>query len=122
VSSGLRYTQEEVDAFNARRKGNLAMYHTDSDPGPESDLQDRIETWCRDNGFPFFHDRSRKCNEPGFPDLVIALRGGRTLWIELKSRNGKMRKEQEAWRLKLLHLSHEHHVIRSFKRFLEVIG
>ncbi|MCE5335578.1 MAG: VRR-NUC domain-containing protein [Desulfobacteraceae bacterium] len=120
MAGGLRFTQEQVDAFNARRKGNPAMHHTDADPGPESSLQERIEKWCRENGFPFFHDRSRGWNEPGFPDLVIALRCGKTLWIELKSKDGRLKSEQEKWRLQLMALGHEHFVIRSFKRFLEV--
>jgi hypothetical protein len=118
-----RMALKNVQIREADLKAHIEAYPPDEcDPGPESELQERIEKWCKENGFPFFHDRSRNKNEPGFPDLVIALRDGRTLWIELKSKDGRLKKDQEKWRLQLMALGHEHHVIRSFKRFMEVVN
>jgi len=34
---------------------------------------------------------------PGVPDIII-LHAGRTIWIELKSRKGKLSETQEGWR------------------------
>jgi hypothetical protein len=88
---------------------------------PESKLQAQIEKWCKDNGFPYYHDYSRGKNKPGFPDIIIALPGGWALWLELKSKTGRLSKEQEQWRLKLMALGHEHYVIKSYRQFLEVV-
>ncbi len=123
----MRLTEAQLAEYQERQRRRGFALPLSDDPidcteEPERALQAVIETWCEQSGFPFFHDRSRGKNEPGFPDLVIALLGGRTLWIELKSKGGKMRKEQEQWRLRLMHLGHEHHVIRNFKRFLEVVN
>jgi hypothetical protein len=123
----MNWTEEQLAEYqlkSARWKNGVSVQEVkgkEVDPGPESDLQSRIEDWCRNNGYPFFHDRSRGKNAPGFPDLVIALRAGKTLWLELKSKTGTMEKEQHQWRLMLMHLGHVHHVIRSFKAFLRIV-
>jgi hypothetical protein len=38
----------------------------------------------------------------GFPDVVLAKPGRRTLWVEVKSTKDKLRPEQEMWRDVLL--------------------
>ena len=124
--AGSNWTEADVNAYNLRRKIKVAESvpeTTDApDQGQESDLQEKIGKYCREHGFPFYHDRSRKKNAPGFPDLVIALKGGRTLWLELKSKKGVMLKEQKEWRLQLLALEHEHHICRSYKHFLSIVN
>ncbi len=129
-----RWTEEQLAAYRERiAKAPPLSFNVDNshctisvvedpDPDPESNLQEKIEKYCREHGFPFFHDRSRKKNAPGFPDLVIALKGGRTLWLELKSKGGVMSKEQKEWRLQLLALGHEHHIVKSYRGFMQIIG
>lgn len=122
----MRMTEDELAAFEERSrkwKSPVAEPVDDvPDPGLERDLQKRIEDYCDDHAYPWFHDRSRKVNEPGFPDLVIALPAGRTLWLELKSKNGRMSEEQKQWRMMLMHLGHCHGVPKSFRAFLRIVS
>jgi hypothetical protein len=92
------------------------------DDGPESRIQGRIEDLCRRRGYFLFHDRSKKVNAPGLPDLIIALPGGRTVWLELKSKGGRMSPEQTLVINQLLLLGHEVHIVRSFKAALASIA
>jgi len=125
------FTQEWLDDYNRKRGIGPPLFtpavvpwespSEEIDEGPESELQDKIEAYCRQEQFYFFHDRSQRANRKGFPDLVIALKAGRTLWLELKSKGGVMSAEQKQVRLQLLALGHEHHVVKSFKRFKEII-
>ena len=125
----MRWTQEQLDEYQARQNGYIPLSShsriqeskSKADEEPEHKLQAKIEKYCRDHGWYFFHDRSRGDNRPGHPDLVIAL-AGRTLWLELKSRNGRLRPEQQKVILQLLALGHEVHELKSFKRFLEIVN
>ena len=136
----LRWTPEQLEEYQARqanreRRANHSGYvpllaHSreiagkddhKADQGKESDLQGKIERYCRDHHWFFFHDRSRECNAKGFPDLVIAMPAGRVVWLELKSARGKLRPEQKQVRLMLLALGHEWYLCRSFKHFIEIV-
>lgn len=137
----LRWTPEQLEEYRTRQatrqcRANHAGYvpllaHSHeiggqkvskADPGKEIDLQGKIERFCRDHGFYLFHDRSRKQNAPGFPDFVIALPGGRVVWLELKSARGRLRPEQKKVRLMLLALGHEWHEVRSYRQFLGIVN
>lgn len=48
---------------------------------------------------------------PGVPDIIVALRDGRTLWIELKAKRGRVSPAQEAFGEGLKALGHEYYVI-----------
>lgn len=137
----LRWTPEQLEEYQARRatqgcRVNHTGYvpllahsreitRTDdrkADQGKESDLQAKIERYCRDHGFYFFHDRSREQNAKGFPDLVIAMPAGRVVWLELKGPRGRLRPEQKQVRLMLLALGQEWYEIRSYRQFVEVVN
>ena len=60
--------------------------------------------------------------QPGLPDCIIAIPGGRTLWIELKSEKGYLRTEQKLKARMLIAMGHEWHQVKSYKRFLEVVN
>jgi hypothetical protein len=53
---------------------------------------------------------------------VLALPGGRAVFLELKSESGKLRNEQKQLQRMFLFLKHEWYQVRSFKRFLEIAG
>ena len=91
------------------------------DPGLEKKLQKRVMDYCKENGWPCFHDRSRGVNEPGWIDCFIFLPGGRVVLIELKSAGGKFRKEQLHLRRVLGYNDHMVYIARSFKRVVEII-
>lgn len=134
--SSLRWSEEQLQEYEARAgrrntrpacenapQSTLSPLDDERpDPISENALQDKIEGFCTEWGFYWFHDRSRGKNKPGHPDLVIAMKGGRTLWIELKSKSGRLTADQKRVRLMLMQLGHEFHEVRSFKRFLEVVN
>lgn len=131
MAGGLRWTEEQLAQYRERRGPPARLDKSgpgfdnprDSfDHAPESDLQRKCEDLCTERGLPFFHDRSRGKNRPGFPDLVIALPGGRTAWCELKKpKTGRLTDDQKRWRLMLLHLGHEWYEVRSFRQFCGIV-
>ena len=124
----MNWTQEQLEEYKAKQPQLFNDQHihwkdavTDEpDPGPESDLQNRILNWCRQKGYPVWHDWSRNTNQAGWPDLTIYMPEGKILLIELKSGNKKLRKEQQELRKMLAWLNHNVHVVRSFKHFMEI--
>ena len=92
------------------------------DPGPEKVLQNKILKWCKQRGYPVFHDNSRRKNIAGWPDLTIVMEDSKVLFVELKSAGGKLRKEQQHLKQVFHWLKHEIHVVKSFKRFLEIVS
>lgn len=92
---------------------------------PESVLQGKITAWAKDHGYPIQSNRqtrnARGLLTPGWPDVCLILRG-RVVWIELKAGKGRMTEEQVKMRIRFLHLGHEIHEVRTWKRFLEIVG
>jgi hypothetical protein len=121
----LRWTPEQLADYLARRGKAGAPERlapaAEADDGPEWRLQREIETWCRERGLYVFHDRSRSRNAPGHPDLVIALPRARTLWLELKSRRGRLTSDQKRVAQRLRSCGHQWAVIKSFNDFLELV-
>jgi hypothetical protein len=124
----LRWSEEQLQEYQSKRHlpqpvGYVPLlYHKERpDEGPESSLQSKIEKWCIDHHFYFIRDRSRGRNTPGQPDLVIALPDRRTLWIELKSKMGRLRPEQIRVIQQLILHGHEIHVVKSFRQFLTIV-
>ena len=91
------------------------------DEGPENILQRKCLKYCKEYGYPVFHDYSRKKNEAGWPDLMIFLPEGHMCLIELKSGNAKLRKEQQELKRHLLYMGHRVYIVRSYVKFLEVV-
>lgn len=120
---------EEYQAWNIEYQASLkppappgsTLPEEKADSGPESELQSKIIKWSLDKGYPVFHDRSRKKNIPGWPDLTICLPKGIVLFLELKSAKGIMRKEQSEIRAQMKYLKHRHSVVKSYKQFLTII-
>ena len=96
------------------------------DDGPESVLAGKIGTWARDNGYPILSFRqSRKAQgfiPAGWPDIELKLPNGRAVSLELKSATGRMKQEQKDMKLRFMALGHEIYTVKSWKRFLEIVG
>jgi len=120
---GIRWTQEKLAEYlNNFGKPDIDYGINDTpDKGRESKLQKRCEDFCRRNGYPYFHDRSRKKNKAGWPDLTICLPKGRTIFVELKSEKGELRKEQKKTQQMMIFLGHEFYKVQSYKKFVEII-
>lgn len=89
----------------------------------ESDLQDAIEAECKRRGWIAFRSRmDRPTTMPiGTPDFVIMAEYGRTIYVEAKSRKGKVTREQAALHIMAKRLGHEVFVVRSLGEFLEAV-
>ena len=119
--SQMRWTQQQLEEYRARRMVKSQPNPCAPDPAPEKDLQAKAEKLCRERGYHFFHDRSRGANAPGQTDLVIAMPKGRTLWVELKSKTGRLSADQKRLRMVLSALGHEWHEVRSYQQFLIIL-
>jgi hypothetical protein len=117
----MRWSQFELDAHNAKHV-DFDQFKNKADDGKESILRGKIEKYCRDNGWYCFHDNSRNVNREGHPDLVIAMPDSRTLWIEIKAKNGKLSSEQKIVLSKLKGLKHESYVLNNFEAFIQIIN
>lgn len=117
------YTEEDYRIFLQRRKRfpNHFSDKANPDPGSESHLLSKCLSYCKERGFPAWHDRSRGKNKPGWPDLQVYLPGGKVILIELKSAQGIFRKEQEKLAREFMYLKHRYFKIRSFTRFLQIM-
>lgn len=71
----------------------------------EAEFQRNVIDLAKTLGWLVHHDRGdyRECigGDPGFPDLVLA-KGGRVVFLELKSEKGKVTDAQWAWQDQLL--------------------
>jgi hypothetical protein len=121
----MHWTEDQLTAYMAQRQAHRQPNGGSvdvPDAGPESRLQARCIRYCKERGWPVWHDRSQKTNEPGWPDLVIFKPEGEVKLIELKAAAGKLRREQEFMKRQFMFLGHEIEVVRSFKKFCEVVG
>jgi len=116
----MRWTQEKLLEYQARNKA--FKHNITADDGKECELDTKIAKYCKEQGYYAFHDYSKGKNKPGHLDFVIALPNGRTVWIENKSKEGKLSEAQKLNMVLLAGLGHEVYECRSFKRFLEIIN
>lgn len=59
----------------------------------EAKLQAAVESWLGEEGIYYHHDRDRRGDKAGVPDLLICF-NGRFVGVELKSKTGKPSAEQ----------------------------
>jgi len=90
----------------------------------ERALHRQIMAWC-DSQWPRVKYRHSRCDKPtreevGVEDFSIFLPGGKTLHCEVKSKNGKRTKEQQAWAMEMEKLGHTVHLVTSFDQFTQL--
>ncbi len=66
----------------------------------ERDLQAIVGQALTDAGWTWYHTHDSRRSNPGMPDIV-ALRGSRLIWRELKDMKGRLTTEQKQWKLAL---------------------
>lgn len=91
----------------------------------EMELHKQIMAFC-DSQFPrwrYIRARSDKRSTigNGVQDFTIFLPNGKTLLIEAKARNEKLKPDQLAWKLELERLGHTVHCVRNFDEFKQLI-
>ena len=90
----------------------------------ESDLHEEIFDECRRRGWIALHGSMAEwtCRTLGEPDFVILADGGRVLFVECKSRSGKLSPAQAALKFHAEKLGHTVHVVRSVEEFLALVA
>jgi len=116
-----RMTPIELAAYQARRAP--ALPEPDRGTGErESKLHEAIRLECSRRGWLAFcgamHRRSWRTR--GEPDFAIAVPGGLTLWVECKTRDGRLSDDQIDVATQMRAIGHNVHVVRSMARFVEV--
>ena len=89
----------------------------------ESDLHEEIFDECRRRGWIALHGSmaERTCRTLGEPDFVILANGGLVLFVECKTRTGKLSPAQAALKHHAEKLGHPIHVVRSLDDFLKLL-
>lgn len=85
----------------------------------ESDLHNDIMAECKRRGWIAFHGSmaERTARVCGEPDFIILGDNGRVLFIECKTKSGKLSTEQLGIQLWAGKLGHKIHVVRSMDDF-----
>lgn len=110
------------------RRLNPQLFAARPSPGTggaprESVLHEEIYDECRRRGWIALHGSmaERTCRTLGEPDFVILADSGRVLFVECKSRNGKLSSAQAALKFHAEKLGHMVHVVRSMEEFLKLL-
>lgn len=116
-------TSAELLRYNARRYAKQLGGNPDAGDGPEDQLHADIIDECKRRRWQYFHSgmHKRTTINLGTPDFIVMADGGRTLYVECKTKDGKMTMEQLAVSVHAHALGHCVHVVRSFEEFLELL-
>ena len=119
---------KRVIPSDALRRLNPHLFSSRPSPGTggvqrESDLHEAVFDECRRRGWIALHGSmaERTCRTLGEPDFVILAAGGRVLFVECKSRTGKLSPAQTALKHHAERLGHTVHVVRSLEEFLKLL-
>lgn len=88
------------------------------DAEQEVQLQGDVEDYLVAEGIYFHHDRDRRGDKAGVPDLLICYRG-QFVGVELKSRRGKIEDEQAANMAMIRKSGGRTFIARSLEEFME---
>ena len=127
----MRHTPEEYEIVKLKLAKFKKQYppkfkenETEVDPGPESELQRKIVADAKANGWPCLSfpqsEKVKRFLPPGWPDILIAMPKGRTVFIETKSAIGELGKKQKLMCNMFRMLGHEYSKVQSFKKYLVI--
>lgn len=91
--------------------------------GPESDVHEQIESYCKQRRWYYVHSRmdKRTTQAKGVTDFIIATDDGVTMWVEVKRKSSKPTPEQIGTKVWLEMLGHRSSIVYSFEEFLEEV-
>ena len=121
----MAWSNEQLLAYKLRLSNLIGQPKHEkeiADEGLERELDSKIAKYIDEKGYYAFHDYSRGKNKKGHPDWTIALPHGKVLFIENKSKHGRLSEAQKFNMLKLMGLGQKVYECRSFKQFLEIIN
>lgn len=121
----------QLDEMLARMARNKAVRNGGPEPEPqpgepetrEDDLHQKILDDCATRGWIALHGSMahRTKRTIGEPDFIVVADRGRVFFIEAKSKDGKVKREQAALLAWAKRLGHRGAVIRSLAEFLEFV-
>lgn len=118
------WTQADIERHNARAAGTIQAHEAKAEGVKrELDLHGHISNFCRSMGWIYFHGnpsvRSRRTR--GEPDFLCLLPGGKVLFVECKSEEGKLSIDQNSMNAHMVKLGHKMHIVRSISEFSALI-
>ena len=118
------WSMADLAHFEARQAVQPAPDNAFVPVTQERDLHYQILEECRRRVWlPFHGSMAHKARRtPGEPDFIIVTDGGRVLFVECKTKIGKLSTDQLAVAAHAKKLGHEIHVVRSFEEFLKIAG
>ena len=89
----------------------------------ESELHDEILAFCRNKLWAVVHSRmdQKSTCTVGTADFIVFADGGRTFIIECKSRSGKLKPAQLAFKVQAEMNGHQVFEVRSMSEFLKIV-
>lgn len=119
----MRFTQADVVAHYARLNKSKTAVPSDA-VEQESQLHQEILADCKARGWLAFHGSMahRTARTIGEPDFIVCADNGQVIFVECKTKTGKLSVEQQgviAWAAKL---GHTVHVVRSFVEYLHAVN
>lgn len=114
--------QAKFDEHGRRRESSVAS-KVSNECENESQLHEDIIEYCKSKGWYYVHSRmdQRSTNAIGTPDFIIAIDGGKTLWIECKIPGKKATIFQLAALTHLNKLQHKARLVTSMDGFVEAV-
>jgi len=123
----LSYSEQEYLEIEQKLNNNRFKASQDKDtpdPGLESKLASKIRKHCKENFYPaIIYPQTKdlaKYIPKGFPDVTIFLKN-RVIFLELKSAKGVLKKHQQLMAQALIVLGYEWYLVRSFKKYIELL-
>ena len=118
-----RMTADQVAAHQAKFTPKTDKPKPDGPSVPEKEIHRLILLECHRRGFLALHGSMahKTFRTIGEPDCTILMPSGRVLFVEVKTRSGRISEEQEAFARRALLLGHTVHVVRSFEEFLQLL-
>lgn len=90
----------------------------------ESDLHNQIIDYCKGKGWQYLHGSmaAQTHRTLGEPDFIIMASESRVKFVECKSKDGKLRPEQQAFIAHAARNGHTVYVVRSMEQFVNLFA
>lgn len=100
----MRMTTQQVNEYLAKHSQAINKPTVK----PEAEMHQELAEYLRLRGWWFAHSRMdrRTTTAKGVPDFIVAIPGGRTVFVELKRKGGKPTQEQIQTHAHLVKLGH----------------
>ncbi len=122
-----RQLKERIERQMREEDGTACQCQQTSAPPVDDEIQELhkpIIRWLQERNWPYqYSDPSKRTRSTvGWPDFSIVCPNGKLLFVECKSKNGTLTKEQSAIRARAAELGHYIWVVYSMEEFAEAVS